>query len=215
MTLADLAQRLATHHLAVFGGFHPQPDDGLPAQVQTLAMIGPAEPGYWAHLTVQPEWQDGAPDPVDRWSRRVLGGLACDIGGKAYFPFGGPPYHPFYRWALRSGQAWVSPVRLLVHQAAGLMVSYRGALGLRETLSLPDAPPNPCDACEKPCLAACPVGALTGAGYDVPACRSYLAQPLGAPCLTTGCAVRKSCPISTTYGRLPEHSAYHMRQFQP
>ena len=77
------------------------------------------------------------PDPVDRWSRRVIGRLACDLGAKALFPFGGPPYHPFYQWALRTGRAWESPVRLLVHDTQGLMVSFRGALALREAMAVP------------------------------------------------------------------------------
>lgn len=211
--LYDLTARLAAHRLVVFGGFHPVDGDDLPDWAQTLVMIGPAEPGYWAHLTAQPEWLDGTPDPVDRWSRRVLGGLACDLGGKAYFPFGGPPWRPFYRWALRTGQAWDSPVRLLVQAQAGLMVSYRGALVLRERLDLPAPVPRPCDTCAQPCLSACPVGALGGSGYDVPACRDWIKQPEGAACMSGGCMVRLSCPISKTYGRLAEHSAYHMRQF--
>lgn len=213
MTLADLAARLAPHRLGVFGAFHPGPDDKLPEGIQTLVMIGPQEPGYWAHLTAQPEWQDGQPDPVDRWSRRVIGGLACDLGGKAYFPFGGPPWHPFYTWALRSGQAWDSPVRLLVHGRAGLMVSYRGALGLRARLDLPAPTARPCDTCAQPCLSACPAGALTGAGYDVPACHDWLNRDAGRACMSGGCAVRISCPLSQSYGRLAEQSAYHMRQF--
>ena len=95
--LDAIAERLAAHRLAVMGGFHPGLDDGAPQGTQTLLMLGPAEPGFWAHLTAQPEWLDGAPDPVDRWSRRVIGRLACDLGAKAVFPFGGPPYAPFQR----------------------------------------------------------------------------------------------------------------------
>jgi epoxyqueuosine reductase len=126
-TLPALSARLADHRLEVLGGFTlTEDEDGLPAGTRTLLLIGPAEPGFWPHLTAQPEW-DGTPDPVDRWSRRVIGRLACDLGAKALFPFGGPPYHPFYRWALRSGQVWDSPVRLLVHARQGLMVSIRGA----------------------------------------------------------------------------------------
>ena len=213
MTLAEIAARLAPHRLGVFGGFHPDPGDGLPEGLRTLLLIGPEEPGYWAHLTSQPEWQDGQTDPVDRWSRRVIGQIACDLGGKAWLPFGGPPWHPFYSWALRTGRAWDSPVRLLVHDRAGLMVSYRGALALRDRLDLPAPGPKPCDTCDKPCLSACPAGALGAGGYDVPACHDWLNRPQGGTCLTQGCAVRISCPLSQSYGRLPEQSAYHMRQF--
>lgn len=211
--LSQIEAGLAARRLAVMGGFHPGPEDGAPHGTQTLLMVGPAEPGFWAHLTAQPEWLDGAPDPVDRWSRRVVGRMACDLGAKAVFPFGGPPYAPFQRWAKATGRAWESPVRLLVHDVAGLMVSYRGALALKERLDLPPAGPRPCDTCAAPCLSACPAGALTGAGYDVPACHAFLDSLPGQDCLTGGCHVRRACPLSQSYGRVAEQSAHHMRQF--
>lgn len=212
--LAAIEACLEPHQLAVMGGFAAQDDPALPKGTKTLLLLGPAEPGFWPHLTAQPEWQSGAPDPVDHWSRRVIGQIACDMGAKALFPFGGPPWHPFYQWALRSGRAWDSPVRLLVHDSMGLFASYRGALALRETLFLPPAPAKPCDSCTaKPCLSACPVGALTGAAYDLPACHSFLDQKDGANCMNSGCGNRRACPLSQAYARLPEQSAYHMRQF--
>jgi epoxyqueuosine reductase len=213
VAIQALTARLAAERLEVLGGFATdQDEDGLPAGTRTLLLIGPAEPGFWPHLTAQPEW-DGAPDPVDRWSRRVIGRLACDLGAKALFPFGGPPYHPFYRWALRSGQVWESPVRLLVHARQGLMVSFRGALALKETVPVPAPASRPCDSCPAPCLTACPVGALTGAGYELPTCHAFLDRSEGQDCMTGGCLVRRACPVSQSYARLPEQSAYHMRRF--
>ena len=149
MTLSEIEAMAALLHLAVLGGFAASHEDGLPQGTRTLLLLGPKEPGFWPHLTVQPEW--GAPDPVDRWSRRVIGHLACDLRAKALVPFGGPPYHPFYQWALKSGRCWDSPVRLLVHDTAGLFVSFRGALALKEAVDLPEAPAKPCDTCaDKP-----------------------------------------------------------------
>ena len=212
MTLEQIEARAAAHHLTVLGGFAAGPQDGLPKGTATLLLLGPLEPGFWPHVTAQPEW-DGAPDPLDRWSRRVIGGMACDLRAKALFPFGGPPYQPFYAWAIRTGRVWDSPVRLMVHETQGLMVSFRGALALKQAVELPPLPLRPCDACAKPCLTACPVGALSGAGYDVPACHQFLATAKGAGCMTQGCAVRRACPLSVGYARMPEQSAYHMRQF--
>ena len=206
-----LAGVLASHGLCVLGGFHATAEDAMPKGTQTLLMLGPT-PDFWPHLHTQPEW-DGAADPVDRWSRRVIGRIACDLGAKALFPFGGPPWHPFYRWSLRTGAVWDSPVRLLVHGTQGLMVSFRGALALKEHVDLPPALRRPCDDCAQPCLTACPVGALDGVGYDVPACHASLDTSAGADCMNAGCAVRRACPVSQTYARMPEQSAYHMRQF--
>lgn len=209
--LSEIAGLLAPHQLEVLGGFHAENDPALPAGTRTLLMIGPKEPGFWPHLTAQPEW-DGRPDPIDRWSRRVIGQLACDIGAKALFPFGGPPYHPFYQWALRTGRVWDSPVRLLVQASQGLMVSFRGALAIKDVVAVPPPATRPCEACDKPCLAVCPAGALGAGGYDVPACHAYLAAG-ERDCMKSGCLVRRACPLSATYARMPEQSAYHMRQF--
>jgi epoxyqueuosine reductase len=211
LTLAGLQARLDLCQLQVLGGFAVKDGEaGFPKGTRTLVLLGPQEPGFWPHLQAQGEW--GGPDPVDRWSRRVIGQLACDLGAKALFPFGGPPYHPFYQWALRSGRCWDSPVRLLVHDTQGLWVSFRGALALKEVFEVPQAG-KPCDSCEaKPCLMACPAGALGAGGYDVPGCHAWL-KTKGSECLSGGCLVRRACPVSLTYARMPEQSAYHMRQF--
>lgn len=210
ITLAQLGQTLAAHHLILQGGTH----DRLPQGIQTAYLIGPAEPGFWLHLKASPEWQSGVPDPVDRWSARVLTRVATEIGATALFPFGGPPWHPFYQWATASGRTWESPVRLLVDSNAGLFVSFRGALGFSQRLSLPTAARRPCDSCEtQPCISACPAGALNETGYNLVKCHAFLDSKAGADCMNFGCAVRRACPVSQSYARLAEQSAYHMRQF--
>ena len=55
---------------------------------------------------------------------------------------------------------------------------------------------------------------LTPAGYDVPVCRAFLATEPGQINLTQGCAVRRACPVSQSFARLPAQSAYHMAQFK-
>lgn len=207
MNLHDIRARAAQDQLDLFGAFH---DAG-----QTRILLGPLEPGFWAHLTTASEWQDGAPDPVDRWSRRVIEQIAGEFSATAEFPFGGPPYAPFYSWALASGEAWASPVSLLVHARAGLMVSYRGAICVPRKLNLPPPPAKPCTTCDKPCLSACPSGALDADGYDVPVCHAFLDTEAGQSHMDQGCAVRRACPVSQSYGRVDAQSAYHMSQFHP
>jgi len=207
-SLGLIAAQAAVHRLDILGGFHASADDAMPKGTQTMLMLGPAA-GFWPLFTQSPEWQDGAPDPMDRWSRRALGTMACDLGAKALFPFGGPPYQPFYTWALRTGRIWESPIKLLVHLEGGLMVSFRGALALRARIDLPSPAARPCDTCPAPCTTTCP--ALTTAGYDVPACHALLDG--GKDCLSLGCATRRACPLPQPHARLPEQLAYHMRQF--
>lgn len=203
-------------HLDIAGAFHPLPEHGCPAGTGTLILLSPLEPQFWPAFQASPEFQDGAPEPMDRWSMRVIGQLARKHQGQALFPFGGAPYQPFLRWAAASKRAWDSPVGLLIHDRAGLFISYRGALALPARLALPAAPAaSPCLTCqERPCLDACPVGALDGSGYDVPACRAYIAGNAGQDCIANGCAVRRACPVSAAHGRLPAQSAFHMKAFQ-
>jgi epoxyqueuosine reductase len=210
LSLDELNAGLEPNCLEILGGFDCAGDPAFPEWARTLVLLGPREPGFWPHLKTQPEWE--GPDPVDTWSRRVIGQLACDLGGKARFPFGGPPYHPIYAWALRTGRIWDSPVKLLVHGTQGLMVSIRGALILPDVVDIP-ATSKPCETCAAPCLSACPVGALAGSDYNVAACHQFLDLAEGADCLGAGCQVRRACPVSQGYARLAEQSAYHMGRF--
>lgn len=210
MDLAAIQALAAPHFLDIFGAFHATPEDGCAPG--TMVMLSPLEPGFWAHLRSQPEFS--GPDPTDRWSTRVIGGLADTLGGSVFYPFGGPPYAPFIRWAERTGRAWPSPVGMLVHDTAGMMISLRGAILLPEFLDLPQPPASsPCMGCAQPCLTACPVGALGPQPYDVPACHNHLNNPKGTDCLTSGCLVRRACPISQRFGRDPAQTAHHMRHF--
>ncbi|WP_284164961.1 ferredoxin [Frigidibacter sp. SD6-1] len=212
--LHDITARAAPHRLGLFGALRLTAEDGLSPEWRSLVLLGPEEPGFWAHVTAEPEWSDGKDDPIDRWSARVIGEIADALGALAVYPFGGPPHRPFFNWALRSGRAFASPVTLLVHDRAGLFVSYRGALALAQDIDLPPPAANPCETCaDKPCLTACPAGALGATGYDVPACHDFLDLPEGQDCLSRGCAVRRACPLSKAYGRVEEQSAYHMRLF--
>ncbi len=205
----------AAEALALRGAFHATEGDGTPDRTGTLLMLGPDEPRFWAVFTASPEYRDGAANPMDRWSKRVIGALADRWGGTAIFPYDGPPYAPFISWATATGQCWPAPVGLLVHDAAGLFISYRGAVAVPEHLPLPDAPSSPCLTCaDTPCATACPVGALApGQDYDVPACRAHVQSDAGQACRDGGCLVRRACPVSQTFGRLAEQSAFHMAAF--
>ena len=209
-----IAKTAATYHLDILGGFHPGPEDHDLSGLQTLLLLGPREPGFWPYFTETPEWQDGTPNPVDRWSSRAVTALATAFDAQPFFPFTGPPYQPFFKWAERSERCHQSPINLLVHDTAGLFISFRGALGLVTRIDLPPPPPNPCDSCEdRPCLTTCPVGALSEGAYDVITCRKGIGDNDPGECLTRGCAARRACPLSRAYGRLEAQSAYHMRIF--
>jgi len=204
-----LQAKARAQHLDILGAFHP----GLPG-AQTLCLLAPSEPGFWAHLKGSREFLDAQPDPIDRWSMRVVTELASGLGARAVFPFEGPPYHPFIDWALASGHCWTSPATLLVNDRQGLWVSFRGALIFEDWLALPEAGARPCDTClDQPCKTACPVAALTAGGYDVAACKAHVVSAAGRDCREGGCLVRRACPVSIGFGRSADQSAHHMAYF--
>jgi len=205
----------------VFGGFQPNAADGVPPLPDgqapaTLLMIGNAGPAAWAAFSRAPEAADGAPDPLDRWSKRVLGRLAEEHGGLALFPSDGPPYPPFIAWAKRAAPVRESPLGMLIHPVYGLWHAYRGALALPERLRLPvgEAGAFPCDTCEdKPCLTTCPVAAFEPGGYKVAACAAHIEMPQGEDCLALGCRARRACPIGQEYVYDPPQAEFHMEAF--
>lgn len=207
-----VSEALTAEGLVALGVLAPDPAFCPPGS-RALVLVGPVGgAGWWGRVTAAPEWQDGTPDPVDRWSKRVLGGIAARFGGVALFPSDGPPWPPFFRWALDSGSLWQSPVGMLVHADQGLWVSFRGALALPVAISLPAAT-RPCDGCPAPCATACPVDALSPTAYDTARCHTHLDRPEGRDCLTRGCRARRACPASLAHARIEAQSAYHMSKF--
>jgi len=158
----QLQQRIESAGLAARGGFHVEPADGL-GDARTLILIGFTRIQHWETFAHSPEYTDGRPHPLDRWSMRTINLLAEQIGGRALYPSDGPPFWPFQRWARRALALHVSALGVLLDPEFGLWHSYRGALALTIEVPVPTPTPwpHPCESCEsKPCLHTCPVGAV-------------------------------------------------------
>lgn len=213
MRMTEIAAAVGATGLGVVGWFHPGPQDGAPDGAGTLVLLGPSDGAMWALFRASGEYRDGPPDPLDRWSRRIIDGLAARLGAAALYPFGGPPWHPFQRWAALGEGAVKSPVAMQASPARGLWMSYRGALAFAERLRLPPRPmADPCEGCPAPCTTACPVDALAGGSYDVPRCVSHVTGPAGAAC-RRGCLVRAACPAGAATTLPVEQCAFHMAAF--
>ena len=215
---ASIVRTIEKSGLAAHGAFALADDErkGELADVATMALVGLGGRRGWAAFSASPEVEDGAADPLDRWSRRVVDGLAVELGARAFYPFDGPPHRPFQRWARRAAPMYASPLGLLIHRRDGLWRGYRGALGFVERLAVPPvrAGRSPCETClARPCLSACPVGAFTGASYDVAACAKHLSGPAGRVCMAGGCLARRACPVGVRGAQEPSEAAFHMRAF--
>lgn len=205
--------------LACRGGFHPTPEDGVPAMAvdqpaRTVVLLGFTGALQWPHFTLSPEYRDGEPHPLDRWSRRIVGALARRFGARELYPDTGPPWWPFQRWARRAEALHVSPLGILIHPEFGLWHAYRGALLFAQALEVAQmhAWPHPCERCAgKPCLSSCPVGALAPARFERAVCMAHVGSASGGECRSRGCLARRSCPVGAAHGYGPEQAAFHMR----
>jgi len=220
--LDDIEQRAVGAGLRLRGAFHPLAADQVPGvpgrgTARTLVLLGNVGGSLWAEYRAAPEAGDGEPDPLDRWSARVIEGLATAFGALAVYPFRGPPYHPFQRWARRAEPVAPSPIGPLLHPRWGLWHAYRGALAFAERLELPPAPApvdSLCASCaDRPCLATCPVEALGDGHYEVPACARHLGSGQGDACLHGGCLARRACPVGVEWQYPPGQQSLHMQAF--
>lgn len=202
------------------GGFHPLPADAVPplpggGTPATVILVGNAGPDMWAAFRSS-SCSRTAAHPLDDWCREMLSGLALRLGARALFPFDGPPYLPFLRWARRAEPVAPSPLGMLIHPQYGLWHAYRGALAFPRRLDLPprEEVDSPCEGCrERPCLSGCPVNAFDGTAYDVAACTAWIGSARGGECLGGGCRARAACPVGTGYRYGAEQAQFHMAAF--
>jgi hypothetical protein len=219
--LADISASLATSGLVVRGGFDFETTQGVPAgpsgaPARSVVLVGQAGAAPWAYFKA---WHEEQPkrldDPLDRWSRDVIGRVARTFGARAVSP-SDRPYLPFQKWAMRAEGLKPSPLGILMHPVYGLWHAYRGALlfdiaipgqGLGEAIHL-------CDLCvERPCLKSCPAEAYSRTGFAYAACLAHVRSTNGQPCLTGGCLDRNACPHGEAYRYPSEVQAFHMRAF--
>ena len=206
--LSDIEAHAKINELEVSGSFHEN-------FKQTIILLSPAH-NFWSIFTKSGEYHQKIIDPIDTWSKRVISNIAVKVSAEPKFPFGKNFGAPFLEWAKLSGEAWISPVGMLVHSKMGLMVSYRGALIFDHKIKLRKRyAEKPCIKCmNKPCRNACPINALTPEGYDIQSCYDFLDTNRGQNCMTNSCKVRTSCPISVAVKHNSEHSLLHMNAFK-
>jgi ferredoxin len=220
MILDALDRAFAGCGLVTRGGFHPGPAERLPTgqPTGTLVLIGNVGGAMWTAFSAacDPASRAALAHPLDAWTRAVVDPVALAFGAVPLYPFEGPPFQPFQRWARRALPVHESPIGPLIDAEAGLWHALRAALVFRELLPLPRpaARPNPCDTCaDRPCLAGCPVDAIGRDRYDVPACVGHVNSPAGGDCRHGGCRARLACPVGARFRYPPEQRRFHMAKF--
>jgi len=221
-TLNHSAQK---YGLVIRGGFRVEATDSVPdfpdgEAAAAIVLFGNAGSSLWPEFSSSKEYADGLADPLDRWSERIGNQLARQWHSMALFPFGGPPFQPFLRWAKKAEKLESSRLGMLIHPEYGLWHAYRFAIAFSHGINGLDisdeisASSSPCETCEdQPCLKGCPVKAFTADGYDVESCFHFLDQQPEALCHSQGCQARRACPEGASFGYKSEHAAFHMAKF--
>ncbi|MFD2058646.1 hypothetical protein ACFSQT_37875 [Mesorhizobium calcicola] len=216
-----IAAALLANGLVLRGGFNFAPGETAPlglsaGPAKAVLLVGQAGAAPWPHFL---RWQEKQSrtiaDPLDSWSREVIGAAAKAFGARAVSP-SDRPYLPFQQWAMRAEGLKPSPLGILMHPRYGLWHAYRGALLFEVELPLQAAATSPhlCDACvEKPCLKSCPVDAYSAQGFTHQSCLAHVRGANGEPCRSSGCLDRNACPYGMDYRYPPEVQAFHMAAF--
>ena len=206
---------LAAHGLSTRGGVRFAGDGPtLPGggQMRGLVLVGHVGSSFWPYFETFAANEIG-PDPLDRWSKHVVAPIAEAFGGTALYP-SEKPWWPFQRWIAMSEGLKASPLGILIHPEYGLWHGYRAAIGFERHIDIPAAVAgaHPCDDCrDRPCITACPVGAVAMDRFDVVRCRSHLAAAAGkAGCMRQGCLSRNACPVGRRYRYRPAQLRFHM-----
>jgi ferredoxin len=210
-------EALSGSGLATRGAFALEAGEGLEG-FSSGVLIGHLGGTFWPIFRAWHAAHPGIADPLDAWSKAIIGDVAHDVQKRAVFP-SDKPHLPFQRWAARAEGLKHGPLGVLMHPQAGPWHAYRGAILFEQPLEA--GPPqkdrlaaHPCDMCAaKPCLAACPVNAVSPDRFDVEACRAHLASPEGAPCMTGGCLARNACPAGGGFRYSAEQQAFHQAAF--
>ncbi|MET2826308.1 4Fe-4S dicluster domain-containing protein [Mesorhizobium shangrilense] len=218
-----IAAALSADGLIVRGGFNFTAGDASPiglsgALAKSALLVGQAGAAPWPHFL---RWREKQPqavaNPLDTWSRQVIGAVADAFGARAVSP-SDKPYLPFQQWAMRAEGLKPSPLGILMHPRYGLWHAYRGALLFEDELPIevPQAAIHLCDACVgKPCMKACPVDAYSAEGFAYQSCLAHVRGATGEPCRSGGCLDRNACPYGTAYRYPAEVQAFHMASFAP
>jgi hypothetical protein len=223
ITLDHVNSALTPVGLLGLGGFNIMPDDGVPdfTNGSSLVLVGNAGPDMWQAFSSS-GFNKKDPAPLDDWTRRVLNDITqglsrqFDVAVTPLYPFSGPPYMPFQRWAARSGAVHPTPIGPMIHNIYGMWHAYRGALVIGASFEMDETreSTNPCQSCiDKPCLTSCPVDAFSIDGYDVPACLDLLEKQPDGECFSSGCVARKACPVGRDYIYEKPQARFHMEKF--
>ena len=140
--------------------------------------------------------------PIDDFTIKIFGQWAAEHMAGRDYQIVYPGDTPIGLQALGKLAGWHhdSPLMVGINDRWGTWFAYRAAV-----LADSDFAPtqkmishSPCPSCaSRPCVSACPAGALDGEEFSLPKCIDYRRQP-SSPCQQT-CLARLACPVASEH----------------
>ncbi len=192
----------------------------LRGAARAVLVIGNGGGAFWrafrAHAGRCPGFAERT-HPLDEFTRDVIATHAttalADAGvrGAPRFPFDdAAPALSFVHLAEAAGLGRRGLLGILLHPEFGPWMALRAAFLLDAPLrgARPAAGFAPCDTCaERPCIAACPGGAVSSEGWSIEGCVTHrLAQPGNCD---AACHARVACVYGRAHVYPAEANAYH------
>ncbi|MES2878349.1 MAG: hypothetical protein V4713_07990 [Pseudomonadota bacterium] len=183
-----------------------------------LILIGHRGRDLWN--TLQKRGMHGK-HPIDEFvTERVAAWMAGPLQGHAWCQVF-PGAHPVGLQRLGALAGWhhPSPFWVGVDAEWGSWFAYRAVVLADTQLALTPRRefPSPCDSCaDKPCIAACPAGALASertGSWRLQTCLDFRKRPQ-SPC-EDRCLARNACPVGAGHRYADEQVAYHYLQSLP
>lgn len=227
---AELGAALARFGLNLVGAAAPASYDALVPETHRIAsgaraasviVLGNGGGAFWTayrrRLRAHPDLETQA-HPLDEFTRAIMEAevlpFVAHAGVRATLrlPFDSvqPPLS-FVHLAEAAGLGRRSLLGVLIHPEFGPWIALRGALLIDRSVDAPRpaAAFDPCPSCvERPCIAACPAGAVTTtSGWDVERCVEHRLADEAA--CAQGCHARVACVYGRAH-RYPDAAlAYH------
>jgi hypothetical protein len=193
----DMAQRMAA--------------DGVPlADYRQMLLLGHGGRQFWRSF--KSDFVEETADPIDTYSLQLAQTFIHDYLGNPphLILYPGEYAIPLQQLGELAGWCQPSPLGLGISATYGVWFAYRTAVLLNTDLPPTPLTPStsPCNTCtDKPCLTACPPGAVQLANFDVFTCSHYRLQE-NSPCQDR-CLARMACPVAAEHQYTLEQIQYH------
>lgn len=168
-------------------------------QYRQLILLGHAGTNLWGAIK-----SDGiaSDNPIDDFTIKVFQQWAAEnMAGRQYqIVYPGNAQIGLQALGKLAGWHHDSPLMVGINDRWGTWFAYRAAV-LTESDFVPTPPllsHSPCASCvAKPCVSACPAGAMDGDDFSLEKCLGFRRQ-LASPCQSS-CLARYACPVGSEH----------------